>query len=658
MVRVSSVLNLLAFGIALLGFVPLFPYLEILPRLVFPAAFVCGVLADRRGLRVPPWISTLVSLLFFVYYLAQFTRDNFVGPAVNLLVILLAVRLVSEKSDRNYLQIFALALFSFTSSSLFNLSPVFLVFLVLILILIAVSLVVLTFQSASARPLVSSAGLKKILSVALIMPAAALPLMLLLFIILPRTQFPLWDVIAIGGAKTTGFSEKVDPGTATSVGEVKNVVFRARSDKLPVEKPYWRGIVLNSFEGNAWVRQELPPGDEGMSVKGQTVRQTIFPEPGRIHWLMTLNIPRYLSGVRHASEKDLTFAARGGGLGRIRYEAVSVLGDVIETRRTPDREFYLKLPGTLSRRMVDLGRSIAAGGKTDGEILTGLEEYYSGLGLTYANTNLPVGDQPLDDFLFVSKRGHCEFFASSFAEILRLAGLPARLVGGYYGGLYNDLGGYYVVSEEMAHVWVEAYVAGKGWVTIDPSRLAVNFPAATSPASRGLPQRLRMAVDAFSYYWNLTVINYDLERQLRLVNSVGTGLKSLPVRKGLMVIPAVVLFGAAAFIVIRARTAGMRSREERIVALFYRKVKREFRLEPAPDMGLFELSAVLKNDGVSRFVALYGDAVYHDRRLGSDELRELKRIIGSIAGKELQGDSDRDGPREHIPDPPENIDKS
>ena len=118
MVRVSSVLNLLACGIALLGYIPLFPYLEVLPRLFFPAALACGALADRRDLRVPPWISTLVSLLFFVYYLAQFTRDNFVGPAVNLLVILLAVRLFSEKSDRNYLQIFALALFSLTSSSL------------------------------------------------------------------------------------------------------------------------------------------------------------------------------------------------------------------------------------------------------------------------------------------------------------------------------------------------------------------------------------------------------------------------------------------------------------------------------------------------------------------------------------------------------------
>jgi hypothetical protein len=654
MVRVRSVLNLLACGIALLGYVPLFPYLEVLPRLFFPAALASGLLSDKRGLRVPPWISTLVSLLFFVYYLARFTRDNFVEPAVNLLVILLAVRLFSEKSDRNYLQIFALALFCFTSSSLFNLSPVFLVYLFLILVLIAVSLVILTFHSASSQPLVSPTGLKKILSVALMMPTAALPLMLVLFFILPRTQFPLWDFLTVGGGKVTGFSEKVEPGTAASVGEVKNVVFRVRCDKLPVEKPYWRGIVLNSFEGNAWVRRGLPPGEEVLSVKGQTIRQTIFPEPGRIPWLMALNIPRYISGVRHGRENDLTFASQGGGLGRIRYEAVSALGDVIETRRAPDREFYLKVPGTLSRRLVDLGMNIAAKGKSDGEKISLLENYYSGLGLTYATTNLPVGDHPLDDFLFVSKRGHCEFFASSFAALLRVAGLPARLVGGYYGGLYNEIGSYYVVSEEMAHVWVEAYVDGKGWVTIDPSRWAVNFPAATAAAPRGL----RMAFDAFSYYWNLTVINYDLERQLRLVDSAGTGLKRLPMKTFLTCALAALLLGVAAMVTIRAVKPGKRSRENRVLALFFRKVKREYRFEPAPDMGLFELSALLKDDRVSRFVALYGDAVYHDRKLGSDELRELKRIIGSITGKELTGGYGSDRSREHVPESREDADKS
>ena len=257
MVSIKAVLDFLAYGISLLGFIPLFPYLEFVPRIIFPVALVCGVLADRNRYRIHPWLPNVISLLFFVFYAAQFTRDNLVGPAVNLLIILLGVRLFSEKTSRNYLQIFALSLLSFTSVSLFNLSPVFLVYLFLMLVLIAVSLVMLTFYSTSSESTVSLRGLKKILSVALLMPAAALPLMFFLFLILPRTQFPLWNFLNIAGARVTGFSEKVEPGSASTVDDIKKVAFRANSARLPNNLLYWRGIVLNAFEGNAWV--SLPP---------------------------------------------------------------------------------------------------------------------------------------------------------------------------------------------------------------------------------------------------------------------------------------------------------------------------------------------------------------------------------------------------------------
>ncbi len=105
MVRIRTVLNFLAYGIALVGFIPLFPYLDPVARVVFPAALAAGVLVDRKELSVKGWLPTVVSILFFVYYASRFTRDNLVVPAVNLLVILLAVRLLSEKSGRNYLQI-------------------------------------------------------------------------------------------------------------------------------------------------------------------------------------------------------------------------------------------------------------------------------------------------------------------------------------------------------------------------------------------------------------------------------------------------------------------------------------------------------------------------------------------------------------------------
>lgn len=641
MVRIRTVLNSLACGIALLGFVPLFPYLETVPRLLFPAALAAGIMADRKGWPVRGRVPTVISLFCFIFYASQVGRDNLVGPAVNLLAILLAVRLVSEKSGRNYLQIYALSLFALAGSSLFSLDALFLCYFLLMLTLIAVSLVVLTFHASSSAQAVSRAGMKRIVSVALVMPVASLPLILLFFFILPRTQYPLWNFLNVGGAKVTGFSEKVEPGSAPAVGEVRNVAFRASCPKLPKNQLYWRGIVLNGFEGDAWVRREPPAGEDGIAGRGETVRQTIFPAPGRPPQLLALNIPRSISGLRHTAGPDCTYVKKGAAAGHEKYEAVSALGATIIMKKGGDAAFYRTLPPRLSQRMAALGREIAARGRDDGERVALLGEFYRDARLTYATTGLPVGEGPLDQFLFEKKRGHCEFFASSFAMLLRAAGVPARLVGGYYGGDYNELGGYYVVSEDMAHVWVEAHLAGKGWVTLDPSVWAVNSAAIGENRERGAARSIAMTLDALGYYWNLAVINYDLERQLRVLSGAHGGLKRLAVPAQLKrLAPALLLlvFAVAGAVILLRR--GRVTREERILRAFLRQVRREYGREAGPATGLHELAASLHDPRADRFAEIYGGALYRDRRLTPEQIRELKGLVRGLhnrAGRAIAG---------------------
>lgn len=626
MVRIKSVLDFLAYAVALLGFVSLFPYLETLPRVIFPAALAAGIMADRKDFAVKGGVPTVISLLFFVFYVARFTASDLVGPAANLLVILLAVRLFSGKNSRNYLQIYALSLFSLAASSLFSLSALFLCYFFLMLVLIAVSLVILTFYSSSVRA-VSRPGMKRILSTAMLLPAASIPLIFLFFFILPRTQYPLWNFLNAGGAKVTGFSEKVAPGSAPAVAGIRNVAFRARCAQLPRELLYWRGTVLNSFEGNAWVRRAPPRGEEGFAGKGETVSQTIFPEPGRLPFLPALNIPGRISGIRHSVEPDGTHVRRGAPSGHEKYEVVSVPGDTIMTRKGVDEGFYRKLPPRMSRRMAALGAGIAGKGKNDAEKVDLLSGYFESAGLTYATSGLPVGEEPLDEFLFEKKRGHCEFFASSFATLLRAAGVPARLVGGYYGGNYNELGGYYAITEDMAHVWVEAFIAGKGWVTIDPSKWAVNF-SGIGEKEKGVARTVSMALDAFSYYWNAAVINYDLDRQVRLISGASGELKRLMGPADLGRLPVVLLItaicAAAALALIRMkRTAS----EERVLHAFMREVRRKYGVATGPATGLHELASSLHDPSADRFAEIYGGAVYRDRRLTREEIRQLKGLV-------------------------------
>ena len=263
------------------------------------------------------------------------------------------------------------------------------------------------------------------------------------------------------------------------------------------------------------------------------------------------------------------------------------------------------------------------------------KDFFLAQKLAYATTTLPTGVDPLEEFLFETRRGNCEFFASSFALLLRVAGIPSRLVGGYYGGTYNDFGGYYIITEDMAHVWVEAFLPGKGWITIDPSRFATNFSGSRGHRNRGLTERLSMTMDAFNYYWNRTVINYDLERQLRLLSRADLEVKRMHMPFDLkgrlrLVVLSASLLTAIAWL---RRRAGA-SAEERVLARFFKRVRQEYDLEQVAGTGLLEFAARLDDPNAVRFAALYSGVVYRDRSLTSDEIKLLKQYIRQIRNPE------------------------
>ena len=631
MVRIKSVLNLMTYVIALLGFCPLFAYLEPAAKMFFPLALVAGLAADRRERYLPAAIPTVLSLLCFGYYALRFSRDNPVDPAANLIVILLAVRIFSEKNGRNYLQIFVLALFALAASSLYNLSAAFLLYLVPLLVLLTVSLVILSFHATDSKMTISRSGLRKVIAVSLVMPAVTIPLMLFFFMILPRTQYPLWNFLNQPAAKVAGFTETVQPGTAASVEGVKNVAFRAECPRQPAELLYWRGIVLNTVAGDRWIRKEPPAGERSSVAKGVVIRQTIYPEPGQGRYLLAMNIPRQISGIRVSTAPDQVYAKQAATRQRIRYEAISVQAGIISIARGIDREFYLQLPDGVSPRMRGAALELARKGGGDRQKLALLEDFYRRRQFYYSTTGLPVGPGSLDTFLFDKRLGHCELFATSAATLLRQAGIPARLVGGYLGGVYNELGGYYTVSEDMAHVWLEAYVAGEGWLTVDPSRWVVNSAAVGVKGESGAFAHLSMYLDALGYYWNRAVINYDLERQVKLLSAANRQLRQFGLPGGFKRIPfflVVPLIIFAAIVVGRKRR--IRTREEKLLDRFLVQAGKKYRCHIGADTGLFELAGKIDDPLVHRFVNLYGQAVYHDRPLTDQEVEVLKQILAAM----------------------------
>lgn len=638
MVAIRSLATIFTYLISLCGVLPLFPWLTTFPRLVLVIGLIVGLWQDLRGRRhLKPWIQNVVILPVFFYYALQFSLRNPIQPVVSVLTIMLAVRLSGEKSVRYSLQAYTLSIFCLASSSLFDLSPVFLIYLGLLLLMVALAMVLLTFQNQDQAMMVSLRDLKKILFSALLMPLLAVPLLLFFFPIMPRTQLPLWQFLNQPTSRTTGYSDIVEPGSQSSITESRTLAFRAEMPPQPQNQLYWRGTVFNRTDGVKWTRIEQIPAEQLKTV-GKKVTQVIYPEPSAVRTLIALDRPIDIAIRRVKRSTDGVFEIIGSAEGRQSYTADSEPNGLVTQLNSASRPFYLQLPDRLPVRIENLASEIVLAGAEDRARVHFLENYFRNGGYRYSTTDLATGDTAVEQFLFEKKKGHCEFFASSFALLLRAAGVPSRLVGGYLGGEYNPLGGYYLVSDAKAHVWVEAYINGDGWVRIDPSSLAANAGEVwTIPASRSLKLRISMAIDSFNHLWNRSVISYDFEQQLKAATGLGARLQDVSMSKilfnSLPYFAGGLLIAGISFAF--RRTLFFRSREQRILRLFLSKVEQKFNISFVENgKGLFEVASLTGDSHVVDFVAIYAGAIYRDRRLTDDEYRSLRRLLRAMKSSE------------------------
>ncbi|MBV5339039.1 MAG: DUF3488 domain-containing transglutaminase family protein [Deltaproteobacteria bacterium] len=636
MVRIKLLTAVLTYVIGLCGMIPLFPWLTTFPRVILAAGLISGIWQDRSGFwPMKPWMQNVAIVPVFLYYALQFSHSNPIQPVISVLAIMLAIRLSGEKTVRHSLQIHTLSIFCLASSSLFDLSPLFLIYLGILLFMSALALVLLTFQNQDIAMTVSMPDLKRILFSALLMPVLAVPLLLFFFPIMPRTQLPLWHFVTPPATRTTGYSDTVEPGSQSSINESRTLAFRAEMPSRAQNQLYWRGTVFNRTDGIKWTRI-VPIPAERLEIIGQTVSNVIYPEPSDSHILIALDRPVIIALPRVKRSSDGVFELIGTAGRRLSYSADSLASDVVAQHNPIDRRFYLQLPEQLPARVKALAAEIVRSDEGGHAKIEFLENYFRNGGYRYSTVDLPTGDRAIEQFMFEKKQGHCEFFASSFALLLRAAGVPCRLVGGYLGGEYNKMGGYYLVSDDKAHVWVEAYIDGSGWVRIDPSSFAVNAGDLWKAAgSRSLGFRIALTIDSLNHVWNRMVITYDFEQQVKIVRHVGMSFKGINPAKILhnsMPYLAVILLLTALLFAIR-RSSVFRSREQSILRLFLRTVEREFDISSGDGgSGLFEIASATANSHVSDFVEIYAGAVYHDRTLTDDEYHRLRQILRFMRG--------------------------
>ncbi|WP_415831175.1 transglutaminaseTgpA domain-containing protein, partial [Deinococcus frigens] len=300
--------------------------------------------------------------------------------------------------------------------------------------------------------------------------ALAAPLALTLFVLFPRPESALWQLPIQGGA-STGLSDEIRAGEYSNLAQNRAVAFRADfMGALPSpDERYWRGPVYEAYDGQSWRQVRIggpSPSIELLSaVPAWTYTLTL--EASGTPWLLALDAPLELPGGAVLTTAFQAVALRPvTARRRVNLESRPARLGISEN---PERlQFDLYMPAGQSPRAAALGegwRSLPP----QGRIEAGLEYLRrGGFSYTLSPPLLPAQDR-VDGFLFGTKQGFCEHYAQSFVFLMRAAGLPARIVGGYLGGEQNPDGGYLIVRQQDAHAWAEVWVRGQGWQRVDPT---------------------------------------------------------------------------------------------------------------------------------------------------------------------------------------------
>lgn len=551
----------------------------LLPRLPWWVATLAAVLAGwhlyASRLRLPAprrWITALLALgiaaAVYLQFRTLFGRD----AGIALLIGMLALKLVETRTARDGVLLLALAFFLVLTHFLFSQSIATAVYLFVCVWAITAGMVRL--QHATARPLFAARTAGTLL-------LQSLPLMLLLFVLFPRVQGPLWGTPADAYTGLSGLSDTMTPGSVSRLILSDNVAFRVRFDgPLPArERLYWRGPVLTQFDGRtwtaAWARPQRAPSFDS-SVPPVDYEVTL--EAHNKRWLFALDLPARVPS-QAAATVDYQLLAREPVTTRRRYAMASYLDYVAGADDSPALlKPLLHLPSGTNPRAVDYARTLRARHASDEAYIAAVLARFREERYVYTLEPPMLEGDPVDAFLFDTRAGFCEHYASAFTVLMRAAGIPARVVTGYLGGDENPVGDYLIVRQADAHAWSEVWLRGRGWVRVDataavsPLRVERGVAAAVDGESPlpllvrtdlALLRELAHRWDALAHTWNLWVLGYTPERQRIMVEKFGFEASWRTLGSALAVTGALVL-AITALVMLRPRRREQRDDVQRL----------------------------------------------------------------------------------------------
>lgn len=512
------------------------------------------LLTKRRSFVISERWTTPLSIAYFVFFAIDyfvFSR-GFLSATVHLALFGVVVRMFSLRRERDHITLAILAFLMVLASAVLTVDSLFLFSFSAFMLMAVATFILLEMRRSGLVANIHARHSNDLqehrhLAFALVRFAPVLMAMILigaaaLFFVMPRISVGYLGGYSYGTDFSSGFSDHVQLGQIGQIQQSNSVVMHIQidGDKTGRYDLHWRGVSLSNFDGHVWsnpreqftlTRQPdtsfaLPRNSEAQ----QSYASASLKQEKIIHYRVLMEpigtnvffLAPWAFNLR--GDYRLLAGDPGGAIYNFdsqhaisRYEATSnIATPSAADLRTAGRNYpeqiadsYLRLPNDVDSRVPKLAVQITASANNDYDRAATMENYLrTRFGYTLQLERTSVKD-PIASFLFVRKQGHCEYFASSMAVMLRTLGIPSRVVNGFRSDEFNDVSGSYVVRAKDAHAWVEAYFPGYGWQTFDP----------TPSASVGTPQgwaRLALYADAMASFWRDWVVSYDTSNQLTL----------------------------------------------------------------------------------------------------------------------------------------------
>jgi len=572
-----------------------------------------------------------VTIIFIILIFMRITLSDIITPALESLLVLLSIKFIEDKEARDYLQIFLISVLIFTGATIFSFEISFIIYFLIFIFLINLTIVFLTFFSQDKKLSLNLNDIFKISYKTTLIPIISIPVTIFLFFTLPRTPYPIFNFFGSTLTARSGFTENVKLGSVSDIQEDNSIIFRVNMEKVDEDYLYWRGITLEYFDGNEWSDIDTGVIDKKVKVEGDIIYQTVYLEPYSGNFFFGLDKPVNISGFRNIYKKDdFTFYSKEILSNKVRYEVKSILSDTIY-ESSIEKKYYLQLPENISQELKKFSINFYA--QNELETVKKVEDFLKNGEYKYSLKNLPLSEKPIDEFLFNHKQGNCEYFATSMAIILRVLGIPSRVVAGYRGGIYNDIGKYYIIRQSDAHLWVEAYINNIGWIRFDPtpSSLSEDFLI-----NKKKINKFTLFLDTINYYYNTFIINYDLEKQITLFNKIREGFKkpelklSFNFKKYYKVFIAILIIIFVLFFRIFFKK---KSYEEKILNIFYKKIdKLGYKKEKYEGLEEFlnKINDLNIRNLIKDFILKFEEYYYKDNKIEKSDYIFLKKLISKV----------------------------